>query len=87
MFNSEYAFDAFQQTQGASIRFSILVWKKSLNMLSIYSVYKHCACLFSLVRIGQSEVHIRACECGDLLIWNLANWYSAIMIARNWGLA
>ena len=40
---------------------------RSLNMLSnMYSVYKQCtACLFSPVRIGQSEVHIRACECGD----------------------
>ena len=49
------------------LRFSILVWKKSLNMLSnMYSVYKHCtACLFSQVRNGQSEVHIMACECGD----------------------
>ena len=49
------------------LRFSILVWKKSLNILSnMYSVYKHCtACLYSLVRIGQSEVHIRACEFGD----------------------
>ena len=54
MFKSEYAFDVFQQTQAAKVQYLCLEEKLE------HSVYKHCdACrLFSLVRSGQSEVHI-----------------------------
>ena len=71
--------------QLVELRFSIIVWKISLNIPSISSVY---SCLFSLVNIVQSQVHIRACKFEDPLIWNLlANRYSAIMIVRNWDFA